>query len=260
MDDLIFLNRNRNYGAYVMRLNYGKTMSRAILLASIIFWLIICLPLILKALEETKVKEEICEDIGVFYFQEIPIQNVHSKTNPILVSGNTSTNKTSETTKVVDDLTIIRENSIAGNSETFADVLNPENGSIQQAGKASDDFNFSNDLAESPKTKETKIFSYAEIMPEFPGGQQALNSFIRHNLNYPSLAKGNDIEGVVLVQFIVMQDGKIDQLRILKSLGYGCDEEALRVIRSMPNWKPGKHNGVEVPVIFIIPLKFTLIH
>lgn len=97
-----------------------------------------------------------------------------------------------------------------------------------------------------------------EVMPEFPGGEEALIKYLKKNIVYPKLASDYKIEGRVEVDFIIERDGSISNVKIRKPLGYGCDEEAMRVIRNMPRWKPGMQDGKPVRVSYMIPLKFTL--
>jgi len=102
------------------------------------------------------------------------------------------------------------------------------------------------------------IFTVVEQMPQFPGGLVAMNQFIADNLKYPQLSKKDKTSGRVYVRFVVSKEGKLCDAQIIRSLDAYCDKEALRVIRSMPVWIPGKQNGVNVPVYYIVPLSFTL--
>ncbi|MCI1265079.1 MAG: energy transducer TonB [Saprospiraceae bacterium] len=77
-------------------------------------------------------------------------------------------------------------------------------------------------------------------------------------MKYPAIARENDIQGTVVVQFVVAKDGDITKVNVVRGIGGGCDEEAVRVVKSMPNWKSGKHNGKAVPVNFTLPIKFKL--
>ena len=101
-------------------------------------------------------------------------------------------------------------------------------------------------------------FVFHDQMPEFPGGDDALMLFIQKNLKYPKDALKKEIEGVVMVNFMVGADGIISKANVTKGIGMGCDEEAIRIILSMPKWKPGKQGGQYVPVYFDIPVNFTL--
>jgi TonB family protein len=97
------------------------------------------------------------------------------------------------------------------------------------------------------------VVTFAEQMPEFKGGHVEMMKFINKNLIYPKAAKNNNIEGRVVLQFIVNFDGSLSSLEVVKSIGYGCDEEAQRLVNLMPNWSPGKQNGQ------IIRCRYTLI-
>ncbi len=103
-----------------------------------------------------------------------------------------------------------------------------------------------------------QIFTIVENKPEFEGGNAAFMKFLQKNIKYPSQARRMDIEGRVFVQFIVGADGSVSQVEVLKGLGAGCDEEAVRVISKSPNWIPGKQRGKPVRVRIVVPLIFTL--
>ncbi len=97
-----------------------------------------------------------------------------------------------------------------------------------------------------------------EEMPQFPGGEEALYKYLVENLTYPQTAKEKGIQGKVWITFVVEKDGSITDVRIMRDIGGGCGEEAMRVVRNMPKWKPGKQNGVLVRVQFNLPVSFTL--
>lgn len=104
----------------------------------------------------------------------------------------------------------------------------------------------------------TSPLDMAEVMPGFPGGEGAMISFLQSRIKYPDLAKENEVQGTVYLHFVVEADGKLSGFRLLRGLGYGCDEEALRVARLMPRWTPGKQAGVAVPVYFTVPIRFEI--
>lgn len=105
---------------------------------------------------------------------------------------------------------------------------------------------------------EGEVFNTAEQMPEFSGGQSQLMNFISKNLKYPEEAEANGIQGRVTVEFIVNKDGSISDAKVPRSLDLALDEEAIRIVQSMPNWKPGKQHGKPVRVKFSIPVMFRL--
>ncbi|MFA5971881.1 MAG: energy transducer TonB [Lentimicrobiaceae bacterium] len=102
------------------------------------------------------------------------------------------------------------------------------------------------------------VFTVVEEMPSFPGGEAERNKFLAENIVYPQQAVENGIQGTVYVSFIVNSDGKIEDVKILRGIGSGCDEEALRVLKMMPPWHPGKQNGRTVRVRYTMPVSFKL--
>jgi TonB family protein len=105
---------------------------------------------------------------------------------------------------------------------------------------------------------QNEVFDFVEQMPEFPGGQEAMMKFITKNINYPQIAIENGISGKVYAKFVVGRDGTIRDIKILRDIGGGCGQEVKRLIKSMPNWKPGMQGGKAVPVYFTLPVSFNL--
>ncbi|MFN3529509.1 MAG: energy transducer TonB [Bacteroidia bacterium] len=105
---------------------------------------------------------------------------------------------------------------------------------------------------------EPEIFTIVEEMPSFPGGDQALLEYMAKNTKYPPLARENGLQGIVVVTFVVDEKGNINNVQVLRGIGGGCDEEAIRVVKSMPPWKPGKQRGLPVRVQYNLPFRFTL--
>ena len=101
-------------------------------------------------------------------------------------------------------------------------------------------------------------FVVVEEMPSFPGGDQELLKFMVENTNYPQLARENGLQGIVVVTFVVDGRGRLDKVQVLRGIGGGCDEEAIRVVKAMPQWKPGKHKGMPVCVQYNLTFRFTL--
>lgn len=97
----------------------------------------------------------------------------------------------------------------------------------------------------------------ADEEPEYPGGRIAMANFIANHLRYPDEAVANDVSGKVLVRFIVLADGTLSDFKVIQSLGYGCDEEAVRVLKKMPRWKPGKQKGKNINVPYVLPFRFN---
>ncbi len=110
-----------------------------------------------------------------------------------------------------------------------------------------------------PEHDPNEPMTIVEEMPEFPGGPEALYPYIGKNLRYPEQAVEEGIEGVVYLTFVVETDGRISNVNVLRGIGGGCSEEAVRVVKGMPNWKPGKQNGKTVRVRYNLPIRFKLV-
>lgn len=113
---------------------------------------------------------------------------------------------------------------------------------------------------EPPKhvVEETKLFTVVEQMPMFPGGDGALMGYLRDNIHYPTVAAENGVQGRVVVGFVVERDGSITDVNILRGVDPSLDREAMRVVKSMPKWTPGKQNGSAVRVKYQVPVSFRL--
>ncbi|MHB1279259.1 MAG: energy transducer TonB [Bacteroidia bacterium] len=113
---------------------------------------------------------------------------------------------------------------------------------------------------DSTKTdsNDSLAFRSPDIMPEFPGGEKEMQKFVFKHLEYPPLAIEYGIHGRVMVEFIIDEDGKVTNAKILKGIGWGCDEAALKVVNAMPRWKPGEYDGKIVKVRFVLPITFRL--
>lgn len=103
--------------------------------------------------------------------------------------------------------------------------------------------------------EKPKVYNFVEQMPS--PGYDMLN-YLSQNIKYPKAAIKNNVQGRVMVQFVVNEDGSISDAKVVKGIGGGCDEEALRIVNTMPNWKPGKQNGKPVKVLYTQPMNFRL--
>ncbi|MFW6226676.1 MAG: energy transducer TonB [Bacteroidota bacterium] len=113
-------------------------------------------------------------------------------------------------------------------------------------------------VVDEPEVQESEIFTVVEDQPSFPGGEAARMEYLQENIEYPTMARESGIEGTVYVTFVVEKDGTVTQVRILRGIGGGCDEEALRVVRNMPKWNAGKQRGRPVRTQFNMPIRFKL--
>lgn len=117
--------------------------------------------------------------------------------------------------------------------------------------------NFNNYLIKNINQFDSYL-TYIQKLPEYVGGEEKLYKYLGKNIVYPTIARENNISGIVIINFIVEKDGSISNARIIKEIGGGCGLEALRVVRAMPKWVPGKQDGKPIRVFFNLPIKFTL--
>ncbi|MCZ4408940.1 energy transducer TonB [Cryomorphaceae bacterium 1068] len=112
-------------------------------------------------------------------------------------------------------------------------------------------------VSEKPE-EAVEVFEFVEVMPEFIGGVEAMNTYLKDNLRYPSMAKEAKIQGLVYVSFVVTDKGTIEEIQVVRGVHPSLDEEAVRVISGMPPWKPGLQNRQKVSVRFTLPIRFVL--
>ena len=111
---------------------------------------------------------------------------------------------------------------------------------------------------EEEEVVEQEVFTIVEQMPSFPGGDQKMYEYLGKNIKYPQVARETGIQGRVFVNFVVEPDGSVSNVKVLRGIGGGCDEEAMRVVKGMPKWAPGKQRGKAVRVSYTLPVVFKL--
>ncbi len=249
LEYIVFRNRNKEYGSYFLRKNYRKYATISMIIGFLLVGVVVAYPLINAYVNKERLVREKEKEVGV------TIDNLKQEEAPPPPPPPPPPEAMVEKVKftapvVVEDTTI--EVSMAS-----MDDLNKK-GNVEAP---------SEDVEvevkdEGPKVIETpvqaEIFTVVEEQPGYPGGEEARISFLQQNIKYPEEAKELGIQGKVFVTFVVEVDGSISDVRVLRGIGGGCDEEAIRVVRSMPKWVPGKQRGVPVRVQFNLPIKFTL--
>lgn len=110
----------------------------------------------------------------------------------------------------------------------------------------------------APQEEEVKVHTIVEVMPTFPGGEAALLKYVNSNIKYPSISQEQDVQGVVLLRFVVLEDGRVGDVVVQKSLDKHCDAEAIRVVKTLPRFIPGKQQGKAVRVWFTLPIRFII--
>ncbi len=259
MDDLVFNNRNKSYGAYFLRRIYDKTMSKAIIIASLFFILLVSAPAIISTIKGLIPKNDDLLLKEVTLTEPPPIDpNKPPPPPPPKV----------EPPPIKDQIKFVppkvkKDEEVKEEEPPPPTIEEIKDKDIATETRKGEEGGVDASLVEPEpppviEEKKEEPLSYVEQMPEFPDGEAALKKYLNENLKYPAIARENDIQGRVIVQFVVTKSGNITNVSVARGIGGGCDEEAIRVVRSMPNWKAGKNNGVAVPVRFTLPIVFKL--
>ena len=242
------MGRNKSYGAYFLRQKYNRHIMVALLIASFIYILAFSSPYILSLLKP---------DEAAIARKVVKVSEL-SAPPPIDKNVPPPPPKLPPPPKRV----VFTPPVIKPDEEVKQEDVPPPADEVPKVdpgptADANTDYDFTAP-AEVVEEEKPQIFTYVEQMPDFPGGQAELMKFLSKNLRYPPAARENGIEGRVVLQFVVDESGKISDLQVLRDIGGGCAEEAERVVRMMPPWKPGKQNGNPVKVYFKLPVTFKL--
>jgi periplasmic protein TonB len=258
MNDIVFETRNKDYGAYFLRKIYNKHVSVATVIAIAIFILFISAPLIANLIGGDE-EEVVLQEERVVELTEPPaLENKPPpppppdlppppppvvstvKFTPPVIKKDEDVRKEEKIPdqKELEDV-VVATQTVEGN--TNEEVL-----TVVEAP------------SEVGEVVEDKIFTFVEQQPSFPGGESELNKFIKKNLKYPPAALRNGLEGLVVVQFVVNREGEISDVAVVKKLGGGTDEEAMRVVKMMPKFAPAKQNGRPVSFRYTLPVRFGL--
>lgn len=263
--DLVFEGRNQAYGAYKLRKGTSKRNIWSLIivaLAAVLLFLGLQLQKMveanktventqaveLSALEQKKKEAKVEKKEIIKQEPEKVVEKVKSSvkfTAPVIKKDNEvkeedeiKLDEVEKSTKAIGTFTV------EGNDEVGGEVL-----------KAKEDIK----APEPPKhVEENKIFTVVEQMPMYPGGDAALMQYLSSNIHYPAVAAENGVQGRVVVGFVVEKDGSITDVNVLRSVDPSLDREAMRVVKSMPRWTPGKQNGSAVRVKYQVPVTFRL--
>ena len=266
--DLLFENRNKEYGAYILRHQTGTRNIISIIVVLIIFAIAMGFMVAknaidhyragnvahtqvieINSLREAKIepKVERAEPVRQEDVEKVVEKTINSIkfTAPVIKKDEEvdpdEQMKTQE--ELMSSRVAIGGFDVIGNSET-GEVLRAKEVLITEPVK--------------PKEEDTKIFSVVEQMPSFPGGMTALMQYLSRNIKYPPVAEEMSIQGRVICTFVVERDGSVTDVRIAKGVDPSLDKEAIRVVSSMPKWIPGRQNGQSVRVKYTLPVTFRL--
>ena len=264
--DMVFEGRNQAYGAYRLRKNAGKRNAYSLItifVAAIAIWACIAVVKIvqnstkkvavtavteLSALNQPKKKAEVKQKQVKIEQPERVVERVKSSvkfTAPVIKKDEEV--KPEDELKTQDELmstkTAIGALDVKGNDDANGEVLKIKEAVAQPEPK--------------PEV-ENKVFDVVEQMPSFPGGPQALMEYLGNNVKYPPVAAELGLQGRVVVSFVVERDGSLTDVKVERSVDPSLDKEAVRVVKSMPRWIPGKQKGKAVRVKFNVPVAFRL--
>lgn len=264
--DLVFKNRNQAYGAYDLRKNNAATTVKAFFYAAAFFSSLVISPWLIHQISKTNTTSGNNDQINIIEVNLLSrIKEVKPEAKPITkaISKQVQT-KSIQYAK----LNVVPENQTESDIPTQEQLhdavistknINGEEGEnldpidIQEIGPT-----ITGNPPSTAENMELHTLDGIENYPEFPGGHSAFIKFLSKNLKYPGVAVDRGIEGKVLISFIIEKNGRLSNIKILRGIGYGCDEEAVRVLEKSPEWKPGIQNKQKVRVAYTLPINFSL--
>jgi protein TonB len=245
-DDIVFETRNKDYGAYKLRKKYNRNVMIALLIGTIIIATAIITPYLKASADVNRAKRaERQVEIKMENLDQ-PQANVEPPPPPP---------PPVETVRQIQYVAPVVVDSIR--PEDIKQMMTADQAQVEVKNE---DVQVQDQVQEEVKEEEApqEVFVVVEEMPTFPGGEKALFEYIYANIQYPEIAKENNIQGRVILRFCVTYKGGVDQVSILKPVDPSLDNEAIRVIKTLPAWKPGKQGGKPVNVWYSLPVVFQL--
>jgi len=269
--DVVFANRNQTYGAYELRKNYSSRLTKALFLASFLFITAVCSPMIYEYWHKGDV---VIYDLGAKKDDDlVRITTVNitppKKVEQLIAPKGAEKQITNQKQKRFIAPTVVSDEKVTEEPPKQSDLANAVIASSNQEGKevagngVEKSEGVENGVPGGSGTtegngSEAVIAASLEQMPEFPGGYAAFAKYLQRNLHYPTAAVDNGVMGKVFVNFIVEKDGSLTDITVSKGIGFGCDEEAVRVLKKSPKWSAGIQNQQKVRVMFSIPIVFAM--
>ncbi len=261
--DLVFQNRNKSYGAYELRKRNNETTARAFAYACILFSALIIVPWIYGQIAQTAPAIKIPHTPDPVEVTLTKIKEENRITPPPAQTVKHEPLKAVQYTSMVVAPAAIDNIEPPSQLQIAQSVIS----TVTTAGADASNINpvelpvgiqGGSGIAESPSESTIFTLDAIEKYPEFPGGQEAFVKYLSRNLRYPGIAAEKGIQGKVMVSFIIESNGELSHIKILRSIGGGCDDEAMRVLARSPKWKPGIQNKQNVRVAYNIPINFKL--
>jgi periplasmic protein TonB len=246
-DDIVFEQRNKDYGAYRLRKKYSRNLLIGMIIGVIIIGTAVIAPYInAKALENKSKRAEREVKLQMENIDQ-PDQNVEPPPPPPPPPAEAVEQARYVAPVIVDTVKPEDQTQLMTADQAQVEVKNEEVSVVEE-------------VQEEVKEEEapTEVFVVVEEMPAFPGGDKAMMEFIYANIQYPEIAKENNIQGRVVLRFCVTYKGGVDQVTVIKGVDPSLDDEAKRVIKMLPAWKPGKQGGKPVNVWYSVPVTFQL--
>lgn len=262
--EIVFQNRNKAYGAYALRNQNAETTIKALIYASALFSTLIMAPVLYNQLFSTKQTEEIIEPFSTV---EVKLTKIlPAKLVPPAAKAPAKAVKLKNVN--FSNLLVVPEEQVLSEPPTQQQLANSvissaDSEGIESSGLNPVEISSGIDIGR-PNTEVSKenttlyTLDGIDTYPEFTGGHAAFVKFLTRNLRYPEGAVERDIQGKVLVSFIIEKDGRLSNIKIIRGIGNGCDEEAIRVLEKSPKWKPGVQNKQNVRVAYTLPINFSL--
>ncbi len=259
-DDLIFENRNQAYGAYDLRKAYPATLGRALLLGSLLFLGALGIPSLYAIVKPANTDVMVEATIMDLPTEAPPEEKIVTppKEEIAPVQATVKNPVVEVVADAPDDMPPMA---------TVDELKNATSGQVTQEGSGDGEFIEAPEATrqtvvetaiEAPEVVDDKPFTVVEQQPEFPGGLSAMAAYLQKNLRYPSAASSANVSGKVYLSFVVNADGSLVDVSVAKGIGFGCDDEALRVVKAMPRWRAGRQSGRAVRVKFSLPVVFQL--
>lgn len=257
--DMVFEGKNKGYGAYVMRSTTSKRHVTAMFVTLALILFVIFLPSLIETVKKLT-QSRVVMDEKIVMADLAPLEDRVKEENIKQTVEQVPTPPLRSTVKFT--APVITDEPIEEGEELKSqDELSSSKTTISVLNVIGDDEDHGVDIADLDNhqiEQHIDILEYAEQNPEFPGGDEELIKFLRKNLNYPRQAQDMGLEGTVVIKFVVGGDGIVSKVELFRGFDPLCDKEALRVVRMMPKWIPGRMSGKAVPVYFKLPIKFTL--
>jgi protein TonB len=250
-EDVLFENRNKAYGAYVLRTVYTKNVIKGVVLTLVIVALLFYSPDIIALFKGEEVVEKAPPRKLVYTELSAPPPIDKPKPPPPQVQ----LPKLQKVIKFVPPKVVKEE--VVEEIPTIEEIKQHEVAAVEVEGPT--EIVFEEPVQEVViEEDENQIFTVVEQQPEFQGGYEALMNFIKKHMRYPASARRMGVDGTVYVSFVVSKDGSISEVKTIRGISADCDQEAMRVVSMMPAWRPGKQNGKPVFVRYVLPIKFKL--